>query len=329
MLLGLFGAAILSFGWWHLFVYKGKRFWSLGLASLLGSGGWFQGLQRASSVDAMLGTAFANAIVMALVGLSVGAAVDGWRYFRNRSLPAVDPENRSGSTATANRSIQSVTEAGPRGADHEVLGVSRDAGPEAITAAYQAMMQKHQKQPEPSYSSSPPSPPQQDQSRSVTGHRNKGILNIGLFLVVPIAVLIGVVWLGSKSGSGSSSSDTATQVSSPALDECYSLFETENYKEAITPCRQAAEQGDAWAQVKLSWMYYNGRGVPEDNVEAVKWLRKAAEQGEINAQTILGFMYDNGEGVEEDDTEAIMWYRKAASQGDATAKARLEELGAE
>ena len=40
-----------------------------------------------------------------------------------------------------------------------------------------------------------------------------------------------------------------------------------------------ADQGHAYAQYNLGWMYANGEGVPEDDAEAVRWLRLAADQG--------------------------------------------------
>jgi hypothetical protein len=79
--------------------------------------------------------------------------------------------------------------------------------------------------------------------------------------------------------------------------------------------RSCAEQGDAIAQVNLGFMYANGEGVPEDDVEAVRWYRLATEQGLAEAQFYLGLMYDNGRGVPEDDVEAVRWYRLAAEQG--------------
>ena len=84
-----------------------------------------------------------------------------------------------------------------------------------------------------------------------------------------------------------------------------------------------AKAGDADAQVSLGFMYDNGIGVAEDDVEAVKWYRKAAEQGNAKAQNNLGVMYEKGKGVAEDDAEAVKWYRKAAEQGDANAQHNL------
>jgi TPR repeat protein len=74
----------------------------------------------------------------------------------------------------------------------------------------------------------------------------------------------------------------------------------------------------AKAQDNLGWMYKNGRGVVQDDVEAVKWFRKAAEQGYPAAQDNLGWMYKNGRGVVQDDVEAVKWFRKAAEHGDVS-----------
>ena len=46
--------------------------------------------------------------------------------------------------------------------------------------------------------------------------------------------------------------------------------------------RKTTEQGDAKAQTKLGWMYLNGRGVPQDNLEALKWFQKADAQGDAD-----------------------------------------------
>lgn len=315
---------------------------------MLASGGFFTGMRQAASVEAMLGRAFAFAIVMGIVGFFVGLAMDLWRHFRNGkdSVAQKDSSGRSTSTEKENPV-----------ASHEVLGVAPNAGPEEITAAYQAMMQKHQRQ----YGPDSPSPPHQDQARSTTNHGGKTALNLALFLGVPIAVIIGVAWLGSKSAPGGASTDTGTV----AADECYSLFEAQNFEGATAPCREAAEQGDAYAQVNLGWMYDTGSGVPEDDDQAVVWFRLAANQGDSVAQSYLGLMYfkgrgvpkdykkaanwfgraadqgdavaqsnlavmyENGWGVPKDDAKAMKWYRLAAEQGDADAKARLEELAPE
>jgi TPR repeat protein len=81
-----------------------------------------------------------------------------------------------------------------------------------------------------------------------------------------------------------------------------------------------AEQGDAIAQSNLGYMYYGGRGVPENDAEAVTWYRLAAEQGYAYAQNNLGLMYFNGAGAPQDDVRAYMWWSVSTAQGYAEAR---------
>jgi TPR repeat protein len=96
--------------------------------------------------------------------------------------------------------------------------------------------------------------------------------------------------------------------------------------EAFTCYRLAAEQGEAYAQTNLGWMYRDGRGVPQSDTEATNWFRLAAEQGDANSQGILSEMYEKGLGVKQSDTEAVKWCRLAAEQGDATAQLNLGHM---
>jgi len=61
-------------------------------------------------------------------------------------------------------------------------------------------------------------------------------------------------------------------------------------------------------------MYADGHGVPQDYVEAVTWYRKAAEKGNATAQHNLGGMYVQGRGVTQDYMLAYMWLNLAASK---------------
>ena len=101
------------------------------------------------------------------------------------------------------------------------------------------------------------------------------------------------------------------------------FYDKKQYPEAVECYRKAAEQGYAYAQYNLGYMYRNGYGVTKDYGEAVRWYRKAAEQGDATAQNNLGFMYENGYGVTKDYGEAARWYRKAAEQGNAFAQNSL------
>ncbi|KAL1001113.1 sel1 repeat family protein [Haemophilus influenzae] len=97
-------------------------------------------------------------------------------------------------------------------------------------------------------------------------------------------------------------------------------YEQSDYQTAFKLWLPLAEQGNADAQFNLGLMYYNGRGVKQDDFEAVKWYRKAAEQGNVYAQFNLGNMYHDGRGVKQDDVESVKWYRKAAEQGNVYAQ---------
>ena len=90
--------------------------------------------------------------------------------------------------------------------------------------------------------------------------------------------------------------------------------------------RQAAEQGHGDAQFNLGNAYYNGRGVPQDDVEAVSWFRQAAEQGDANAHSNLGLMYGNGQGVPQDYVEAHKWLNLAASRAPAENQKQFADL---
>lgn len=100
----------------------------------------------------------------------------------------------------------------------------------------------------------------------------------------------------------------------------------QDYAEALTWYRRAAEQGHADAQYEIGHLYHNGHGVSQSYAEAAQWYRRAAEQGHAKAQFLLGLMYHYGHGVPQNDAEALRWYRRAAEQGHAPAQILLGAL---
>ncbi len=99
--------------------------------------------------------------------------------------------------------------------------------------------------------------------------------------------------------------------------------------EAAKWYRQTAEQGLAEAQAELGTLYFHGLGVPQDFFEAEKWSRKAALQGHPTGQFNLGTMYVFGLGVPRDYSKAATWFRKAAQQGDGPSQHSLATLYAQ
>jgi hypothetical protein len=115
---------------------------------------------------------------------------------------------------------------------------------------------------------------------------------------------------------------TKTAVADPYSDGVRA-FGREDYAAAMRSFRPLAEQGNVRAQFYLGAMYYDGKGVPQDDIEAAKWFRKAAEQGDVVSQASLGLMYSYGEGVPQNYAEAKKWYLMAAKRGDAGAQHSL------
>ena len=109
------------------------------------------------------------------------------------------------------------------------------------------------------------------------------------------------------------------------LAECYDFGDgvPQNYPEAVTWYRKAAEKGDAEAMYNLGGLYNRGQGVPQDYQQAAQWYRQAAEKGDGDAMYNLGVFYSNGQGVARDYQQATQWYRQAAEKGDAGAMYNL------
>ena len=75
----------------------------------------------------------------------------------------------------------------------------------------------------------------------------------------------------------------------------------------------------------LAWMYFKGKGVPQDYTITAHWLRLAA-QSDPRAQVDLGSLYEQGKGVPLDYVTAYMWYKTAESRGERRAQEELKRL---
>lgn len=89
---------------------------------------------------------------------------------------------------------------------------------------------------------------------------------------------------------------------------------SQDYAQALTYFRQAAEKGLPAAQHNVGFMYEKGLGVTQNYPEAIKWFKMAAEQGYEESQAELGEIYDMGRsGIPQNTEEAIKWYLKVAN----------------
>jgi len=100
----------------------------------------------------------------------------------------------------------------------------------------------------------------------------------------------------------------------------------ENYAEALSWYRKAADQGYTEAQVHLGVMYGLGWGVPRDDTEATRWYRKAADQGNATAQFEIGDEYWEGKAVPQNFAEAVLWFKQFVDPNNFIIKHQLNDL---
>jgi tetratricopeptide (TPR) repeat protein len=77
--------------------------------------------------------------------------------------------------------------------------------------------------------------------------------------------------------------------------------------------QQAAEKGDATAQMYMGAIYSSGAGRPQSDREAFSWFSRAAEGGNPEAQLILSGLYAIGRGTARSNTDAYKWALVAAA----------------
>src|SRR5260221_9625207 len=68
------------------------------------------------------------------------------------------------------------------------------------------------------------------------------------------------------------------------------LIQTEPAR-VVAACRRLADKGNSYAQNKVGAIYEYGLGVPQDYAQAMTWYRKAADQGFVRAEVNLGNLY--------------------------------------
>lgn len=98
----------------------------------------------------------------------------------------------------------------------------------------------------------------------------------------------------------------------------------QDYGQALSWFRKAADAGDSGGMRHLGVMYAQGQGVAKDPEQAVSWFRKGADAGNTKAMLDLALTYSNGHIMEKNYSQAAYWYRKAADGGEVRA---MDELG--
>ncbi len=104
--------------------------------------------------------------------------------------------------------------------------------------------------------------------------------------------------------------------------------ERQHAEEEVAKAREAADAGDAAAQLQMARYLETGTvGVACDKAKGLEYLRLAAGQGHASAQLYLAQSYDNALfDLPEDDAAALEWYRKAADQLTPAEKEALQAI---
>jgi len=120
-------------------------------------------------------------------------------------------------------------------------------------------------------------------------------------------------------------SDEDTEaVAERLMQQAQELFDRQDDDVACAELlRQAAELGNAGAQLYYGRFLCKGIGTALDPVAAVEWFRKSAGQNCAAAFYELGVCYENGEGVERNLDTALEWYRKALDGGIAETQSAI------
>jgi TPR repeat protein len=97
-------------------------------------------------------------------------------------------------------------------------------------------------------------------------------------------------------------------------------------KAAIMQFEKAWAGGVVPAGTQLGEIYLNGNVVPQDFTQARSFLREAAQRGDARAALDLGRMARDGIGAAADPVEAYAWLEIAALHGNAQARTERDHL---
>lgn len=152
------------------------------------------------------------------------------------------------------------------------------------------------------------------------------------FLVIALVGLLmlpcGASVAAEKQGPLKTKEEIAAALGNPLVQANLAVIyaKKQDYVQAATWFRMAADQGHALSQYSLGHLYDDGLGVKRDKKRAAAWYYKAATQGDRESQYRLGKMYYAGEGVKQSNMLAVRYLRAAAAQGDDRAKVQLARM---
>jgi len=97
--------------------------------------------------------------------------------------------------------------------------------------------------------------------------------------------LLGALCLGGFASAETPASTTNTPalqslMSSPEMQKATAAVRRGDFRSAAPYFLDAAEHGNPLAQVAIGRMYFEGRGVPRNNLEALKWLKLVMDRNQ-------------------------------------------------
>lgn len=147
-----------------------------------------------------------------------------------------------------------------------------------------------------------------------------------------------IKWYKMAAGSGDSGEAAARQAlvrlgyseyrsaAQRSLETAAAAYARQDYSTAAEHWKFAAENGEVTAYNDLAVLYFNGKGVPQNDAEAFRWFHKLAKTGESRGEYAVAWMYHYNRAVApsgDNDVEAVSWYRQAAEDGLADAQYSL------
>ncbi|WP_116367693.1 caspase family protein [Parahaliea mediterranea] len=96
----------------------------------------------------------------------------------------------------------------------------------------------------------------------------------------------------------------------------YTFYDRANYENALAIWREAAEGGDATAQLYVGEIFEKGWLGTPDYAQAAHWYGLAVAQGDARAQRRMAYFYEQGLGVAADKQQALSLWREALDLGD-------------
>lgn len=114
------------------------------------------------------------------------------------------------------------------------------------------------------------------------------------------------------------------------VEEANRAYDAGHFQKAARLLAPLAQHGNPVAQLRLGILYFQGRGVKENERLAISWWRRSADQGNLDAMYQLGnaftFGMEAAKTVPDPDREAAWWYFQAASAGHREAQYGLALL---